>query len=161
MTALLRPAAAPRRSAHANARPPLRVFDRPVPETARPPRNRRLLVVVGGGLLFAGVLAGNVAVQAQTTQGQFELEQLRTSARQRQAHYQQLRLQVAQLEAPQRIVERARQMGMVEPTSVTYLTPTARTSAADPASVAVPGPVPIGEAAQGWEHVKPHLDSRR
>ncbi len=157
MTAPLRSGAARR----AEARPPLRVLDRP----ARPPRSgrdRRMIAAVGGGLLFAAVLAGNVAVHAETTQGQLELERLETTARERQARYQQLRLRVAELEAPQRVVAQAGRMGMVEPDGVTYLTPTAQTSAAPPP----PGPRPTpdgpdGEAAQGWAHVKPVLDRRR
>ncbi len=139
-------------------RPPLRVVERPV----RQPRDRRLLALVGGALLFAGVLAGNVAVHAQTTQGQFELERLSATARQRQVHYQQLRLQVAQLEAPQRIVGRAKQMGMVEPSGVTYLTPSAKTSTAPVRSQASDAPSSSNDqAAQGWGQVKPHLDERR
>jgi cell division protein FtsL len=159
MTALLRHAPAPRpRGAEPGTGPQLRALDRPL-RIRRPPRDRRLLLLVGGGLLFAAVLGGNVAVQAQTTQGQFELERLQASARQRQAHYQQLRLEVAELEAPQRIVDRAHQLGMVEPASVTYLTPTAKTSASGPA----PGidAAPDDQAAQGWSDVKPHLDRDR
>lgn len=158
MTALLRPAPAPRRRNEADSRPPLRVLGLPV----RKQRDRRLLAVVGGGLLFAGVLAGNVAVQAQTTQGQFELERLQKGARARQATYQQLRLEVAELEAPERIVSRARQLGMIEPAKVTYLTPTAETSSGAPAagSDGTSVPPPSDEAAQGWADVKRHLDSR-
>ena len=158
MTALARPAAAGRRRDDSAGRPPLRALDRPV----RRPRDRRLLLVVGGGLLFAAALAGNVAVHAQTTQGQFELERLQATARHRQATYQQLRLQVAELEAPQRIAVHARQMGMVEPASVTYLTPTASTATGGPAPTPAPGSADTGDqAAQSWAHVKPHLDGRR
>ena len=158
MTALLRPAATPRRGAEKKGRAPLRVVEGPA---VRRPRDRRLFALVGGGLLFAAVLAGNVAVQAQTTQGQFELERLRAEARARQARYQQLRLRVAELEAPERIVERAGEMGMVEPGKVTYLTPTAKTSAGPAGPDAQPDLVPTGEAAQGWAEVKPHLDRPR
>jgi cell division protein FtsL len=161
MTALQRPTSN-RRSAEParprTPRPPLRVVEqRPVPQ--RP--DRRRLAVLAGGLLFATVLAGNVAVQAQTTQGQFELERLQKAGRERQARYQQLRLEVAQLEAPQRVVGRARQMGMIEPARVTYLTPTTKTSATAPNRRDGDEPVPTGEAAGGWEHVKPHLDGGR
>ena len=119
------------------------------------------LALVGGGLLFAAVLGGNVAVQAQTTQGQFELERLQATARQRRAAYQQLRLRVAELEAPQRIVGRARQLGMVEPAAVTYLSPTAATSAAGPPTAPEPDRASPSEAAQGWADVKAHLDGGR
>jgi len=140
------------------ARPPLQVVKRP----ARQPVDRRLLAVVGGAFVFAGVLAGNVAVHAQTTQGQFELERLQTTARQRQVHYQQLRLQMAQLEAPQRIVARSHQLGMVEPSVVTYLSPRANTST-EPAGRNSPAPVaaPGDQAAQSWGQARPRLDRRR
>lgn len=166
MSAIARPA--PRRAARSSGRDdqvatqparqrrsPLRVVG---PEPAPGPRDRRLLAIVGGGLLFAATLAGNVAVQAHTTQGQFELERLEASARRRQADYQELRLQVAQLEAPQRILERARQMGMIEQARVTYLTPSTKTSTP---SRAVAEPASTSEAAHGWADVKPHLDRRR
>lgn len=148
-----RPQAAPPREKHSR----LRVVD--APPASR--RDRRMLVIVGGGLLFAATLAGNVAVQAQTTQGQFELERLETTARRRQAGYQELRLQVAELEAPRRILDRARQMGMVEPARVTYLTPTTKTSTPGRSSGPAPDAASTSEAAQGWADVKPHLDSRR
>lgn len=148
-----RPQAAPPRTKLSR----LRVVD--APPASR--RDRRMLAIVGGGLLFAATLAGNVAVQAQTTQGQFELERLEATARQRQADYQELRLQVAELEAPRRILERARQMGMIEPARVTYLTPTTKTSTPGRSSGQAPGAASTRESAQGWADVKPHLDSRR
>ena len=131
------------------------------PSRPRAGGDRRLLAVVGGGLLFAATLAGNVGIQAQTTQGQFELERLEATARQRQADYQGLRLEVAQLEAPQRILERARQLGMVEPARITYLTPTTKTSTPEPPPGGPPAGAGTSEAAQGWSDVKPHLDRRR
>ena len=167
MSALARPAprrapAAPsRRKGQAvpadRERSRLRVVD---PAPARSPRDRRLLAIVGSGLLFATTLAGNVAIQAQTTQGQFELERLDAIARRRQADYQGLRLEVAELEAPLRILERARQMGMIEPARVTYLTPTSKTSTPAQAGTGDEPAFPH-EAAQGWADVKPHLDRRR
>lgn len=162
MTALLHPAPARRpRVATTRVSPP-HAQDR-AEALARRPIDRRRLGLVAGGLLFATVLAGNVAVHAQTTQGQFELERLQATASERQARYQQLRLQVAELEAPQRVVDRARQLGMVEPARVTYLTPDATTSAGDPAVRPAPDPasMPAGQAARSWADVKPHLDGRR
>ena len=161
MTALARPAAASRPRAQTRERPALRALDRPAGTPIRETSDRRVVAVVGGGLLFAAVLAGNVAVHAETTQGQFELERLEATARERQARYQRLRLEVAQLEAPKRIVSRARQLGMVEPGRVTYLTPTAATSAEDPAARSPRAPSPGGEAARSWAQVKPHLARQR
>jgi len=115
---------------------------------------------VAGALLFAVVLGGNVSVHASTTQGQFDLERLRASARQREAKYQQLRLEVAELQAPDRIAAEARRLGMVEPAKVTYLTPTASTSSDDGSGPTVVDEPPA-EAAQSWGQVKPHLGPRR
>ena len=161
MTALARSAPATRARAQAKARPALRALDRPVRQPIRGSGDRRLVAMVAGGLLFAAVLAGNVAVHAETTQGQFELERLEKTARERQAHYQRLRLEVAQLEAPNRIVARARQLGMVEAGRVTYLTPTAATTAEDPGAPSARAPSPGGEAAGSWAQVKPHLARHR
>jgi len=162
MTATVRRPGAGQPRAEARARPQLTIVQRsgPPPRPRPRPRDRRLVGVLAGGLVFASVLGGNVAIHAQTTQGQFELERLNATARQRQAQYQQLRLQVAELEAPQRIVARAQQLGLIEPAVVTYLTPTADTSANPSTTGAPPGPIQ-GEAAQGWAQVKPSLDKRR
>jgi len=128
----------------------------PVP----PVRNRRRLGFVACGLLFTAVLVGNVTVHASITQGQFELEKLQDANAKREAAYHQLRLQVAEAEAPQRVVDRARRLGMVEPARVTYLTPTSKTSSTGSASPATGADRPA-EAAQSWGQVKPHLDRRR
>lgn len=160
MTALLRtPHHQPALSARPRPRPRLREAAPASPPRAASPSRRRL-GFVASGLLFTGVLVGNVAVHASVTQGQFELERLQDRARQREADYQQLRLQVAEAEAPERLVERARRLGMIEPAKVTYLTPTAKTSSTAPASPARASDPPV-EAAQGWGQVKPHLDGRR
>jgi len=121
---------------------------------------RRRLGFLASGLLFSAVLGGNVAVYASITQGQFELEHLKNSTSEREAAYQQLRLQVAEAEAPQRVVERARRLGMIEPARITYLTPTSKTSSTEPASSGTAS-APPPEAAQSWGRVKPHLDGRR
>lgn len=155
--ALLRPLP----EATTRPQPRLRTVERAGPlrvERAAPTRRR--VGVVAGALLFAVVLAGNVSVHASTTQGQFELERLQDSARQREAAYQQLRLEVADLQAPDRIVEQARRLGMVEPAKVTYLTPTATTSSSEDRSTPSAADPP-SEAAQSWGRVKPHLDPRR
>lgn len=159
MTALLRPAPRPTRPA-APSRPRLRTVEQP---TARPRARRSLSArprLVAAGVAFALVLAGNVSVHAATTQGQFKLEQLRDSAGRKQADYQQLRLAVAELAAPDRIVEQARQLGMVEPAKVTVLTPTADTSAPGPTTTTAATAADPQEAAQSWGRVKQHLGPR-
>src|SRR4051812_42734973 len=86
-----RPDAAPR------TRPPLRV----VPDDYVHPRVRRRrarLFVAGLSTLVAAGLFGIVSLHVALTQGQFRLERLEARADEQQAHYEQLRLQVAELE---------------------------------------------------------------
>jgi len=166
MTALLR---APHRHRQplARPRPRPRAVEPTGPvspvQSARQPRPR-LVRFVASGVFFTAVLVGNVIVYASITQGQFDLERLQDRASTREAAYQQLRLRVAEAEAPARIVERARGLGMTEPAKVTYLTPTTRTSSteADAGRPRTGAPAePPAEAAQSWGRVKPHLDGRR
>lgn len=92
------------------------------PET----RSRRLMRLFTGVLVvavFAGLFA-IVAVRVVLAQGQAEIDRLSQSIEAQQAARQDLRLMVAELEAPAQIVAAARQrLGMVTPVSVTYLTP--------------------------------------
>lgn len=149
-----RPHVAPR------PRTPLRAVAPALPRDRRTELTRRGAGLWAGALLFTVVLGGNVSVHASTTQGQFDLERLRASARQREAVYQQLRLEVAELQAPDRIAAEARRLGMVEPAKVTYLTPSASTSSTGGAPRSSAAELPA-EAAQSWGQVKPHLGPRR
>ena len=112
----------PRRRAPAAlpARPHLRVVG------AEEPRSRRLTRLFTGMLVvavFAGLFA-IVAVRVVLAQGQAEIDALTESIEAQQAVRQDLRLTVAELEAPAQIVAAARQrLGMVTPVTVTYLTP--------------------------------------
>jgi hypothetical protein len=73
-------------------------------------------------------------------QNQFRLDRLNTEGASQEARYQRLRLQVDQLESPQRIVATAEgKLGMVAPAGVTYLTPSAPVSPAQPAPAASAG----------------------
>jgi cell division protein FtsL len=91
-----------------------------------------------------GVVAAHVAL----TQRQFQLEQLEREAAAAEAQYERLRLEVAQLESPDRVVAAAQALGMVPPASVTYLAST-RATPADGGE----RPAPSGE----WATVKSHL----
>ncbi|HVE45576.1 MAG TPA: hypothetical protein VNA57_02350 [Acidimicrobiales bacterium] len=116
-----RPASAPN-----PAPPPLRVV-RPAP-SRRPRRARVVTVLVAVGVLLG--LFGLVASHVMLTQGQFRLDGLRARAAIEQARYERLRLKVAELESPSRIVATAQErLGMVPPPSVTYLSPTGAVSA--------------------------------
>ena len=92
------------------------------PET-RSRRVTRLLTGVLVVAVFAGLFA-IVAVRVTLAQGQGEIDRLTESIEAQQAVRQDLRLTVAELEAPAQIVAAARQrLGMVTPVTVTYLTP--------------------------------------
>lgn len=136
-------------------RPPLRV----VPPATRPAyrTNRRRLVQIAGALAVGLSCFALASVHAVLTQGQFTLHELEARAAEQEARYQHLRLEVARLEAPQRIVAEAQRRGMVQPPTVTYLAPSPASSAVG-AGRAQPSPDPGG--ATSWSTVKPHLDAR-
>jgi cell division protein FtsB len=109
-----RPAPAPA------GRPHLRLVD---PAEARRRRLTRMLT----GFLLVAVCAGLfaiVALRVVLAQGQGEIDRLEASVDARTATGQQLRLRVAELEAPAQVVAAARtRLGMVTPGAVTYLNP--------------------------------------
>jgi cell division protein FtsL len=150
-----KPAPAPKRQP---SRPPLRV----VPDDYVDPRIRRRrarLFVAGLSTLVAAGLFGIVSLHVALTQGQFRLERLEAKADEQQARYEQLRLQVAELESPDRIVAVAQErLGMVSPPGVTYLSPSGPVSDDD---VATPKkkPATASGPSTSWTEVKPHLDT--
>jgi cell division protein FtsL len=103
-------------------RPHLRLVD---PREAQLRRRARLLTGILVAAVFAGLFA-IVVVRVLLAQGQVEIDRLEASIEGAQATQQDLRLTVAELEAPAQIVAAARQrLGMVVPTAVTYLDPPA------------------------------------
>lgn len=138
-------------------RPQLRVVDEP--------RSRRLspgavvVLVVGG--VFA-VLFGLVVFHTVLLQNQQRLDRLDKQVTDAQAQYQSLRLQVAQLESPQRILDVAtHKLGMVPPDGTTYLTPAAASSAgtdvgANQGDTSGETAAP-DDGASAWPTVKPYL----
>jgi cell division protein FtsL len=156
----VRPAPRPR------AKPELRVVPDPTPRT-------RIIVVtvVGVSVLFA-VLFGLVLAHTVLVQNQQRLDSLDEQVREQQAIYQRNRLEVAQLEAPARIVDVAtHRLRMVPPPGTSYLVPSGTTAAA----VAGPSGTSQGHDANGdaandgakqdqtdatgseWSTVKPQL----
>ncbi|HEV3226384.1 MAG TPA: cell division protein FtsL [Acidimicrobiales bacterium] len=138
---------------------------RPQLRVVAEPRVRRLslgavtVLVVGG--VFA-VLFGLVVFHTVLLKNQQQLDHLDAQVTQEQAHYQQLRLQVAQLEAPQRILDVATtKLGMVPPAGTTYLTPaaSAATSSAGASQGTSPSDTaaPSDDGASAWPQVKPYL----
>jgi cell division protein FtsL len=102
-------------------------------------RQLAIVATVVAALCLFGVVVFHVVM----TQNQFRLDALRSDASESQAEYDRLRLQVSQLESPDRVVSDAQtRLGMITPPKVTYLTP----------SVDEPGP--------GWAAVKPLLAER-
>lgn len=83
-----------------------------------------MLVAVLSAAVVVGLLA-IVALHALLSQNQLRLDDLDARATAAQARYERLRLEVAELESPNRIVTAAQErLGMVVPPTVTYLTPT-------------------------------------
>ena len=115
------------------------------------------------GAIFA-VLFGLVVFHTVLLKNQQRLDHLDQQVTDAQAHYQALRLQVAQLEAPQRIINVATtKLGMVPPDGTTYLTPAAGDGASTSAG-ATQGEASTGDTAapsndgsSAWPQVKPYL----
>jgi len=120
-------AAEPSRRAHPSnrpSRPRLRVVPPNELSPAGRRRRARMLVAVLSAAIVLGLLA-IVALHALLSQNQLRLDDLDARASAAQARYERLRLEVAQLESPGRIVTAAQErLGMVVPPTVTYLTPT-------------------------------------
>jgi len=132
---------------------------------------------LGVALLMASVALlclALVAVHALIAENQFALNQLQDQAATAQAAYQKLRLQVAQLEAPARIISVAEgQLQMVQPGSVTYLpapkVPSASPSSAGayqqdaarsvPKDAASPTTVPAPQGDADWPSIKPYMST--
>jgi hypothetical protein len=77
-----------------------------------------------GVFLAFAIAFAVVACQVVLLQGQQRLDEVDAGIATETDRYQQLRLEVAELEAPARIVAEAARLGMVPPPEVTYLTPT-------------------------------------
>src|SRR5258705_8705737 len=150
----------PRRTpATRERRPQLRVVDEP----ARRRLSLGVVTVLVVGAVFV-MLFGLVVFHTLLLQNQQRLDRLDAQVSDAQAHYQSLRLQVAQLESPQRIMDVATQkLGMVPPDGTTYLTP-----AADEAATSTSGAnqgdatsnetaAPSGDGSSSWPVVKPFL----
>ena len=122
----VRHAVAPERRLHpagtARPRPDLRIVgDGELSERAR--RRRRRLAAAASVVLLCASLFGVVAFHVVLTEGQLDLDRLRTEASAQAARNTRLRLEVAQLESPDWIVAAAGNFGMVPAPGVTYLSP--------------------------------------
>ena len=133
-----------------------------VREQARRRANGRRLLVSAGIALLGIFCLGLVTFHVLIAENQFTLDRLTQTAATEQASYEKLRLQVAQLEAPARIVSEAEgRLGLAQPGSVTYL-PATTTQATKGGGSAAVGSAPAGSvmAPQGdadWPTIKPYL----
>jgi hypothetical protein len=111
-----------------------------------------MFVLIGGHVLLA--------------QNQARLDQLRRDVIQNRDQYDELRLEVAQLRSPERIVSEAEAMGLGEPKTVTYVQPVPVTpsgsaqSLAPQQSAALNDPASTQQKVSRWEEIKPNLDGR-
>ena len=115
------------------------------------------LALAASAILTVGTIFGAAIFHVFLIQSEFNLDQVNKEATKEEARYEKLRLDVAQLSAPDRIVATAQQrLGMVVPPQVAYLMapipqdPKA-TEHDDPAAPSLAG---------GWAEVKPHLGTR-
>ena len=84
-------------------------------------RNRRRLLTVAAIALALATVFGLVLVHVELTANEVRLTDLQSRADAARVRDLKLRLEVAQLESPARIVAMAQQLGMVSPPSITYL----------------------------------------
>ena len=138
----------------APARPELRVVRE---EELREAERARLVrqLVAAAAIIAALCLFGVVVFHVLLTQNQFRLDKLQEQSLERQAEYDRLRLQVAELESPDRVIAAAQVLGMVSAPKVTYLAPTIE----EPGDADTPA-LTADQASGGessWSTVKPHL----
>ncbi|MDQ1392293.1 MAG: hypothetical protein QOF30_1270 [Acidimicrobiaceae bacterium] len=118
-------------------------------------RRVRLAGIAVAGFVIALLFAA-VGMHVELAQNQFRLDQIDAQAAAEQAKFQQLRLQVAELSSPQRILGIAQgRLGMVPARGVTFLNPSSATPGAPTGSVQR-GPAPAS-APPGWSIIKRQL----
>jgi len=183
MTAPARSRAAPARSGGrlAPARPAtspsedggrhLRVVDARRRRPRRKQQARLRLLAVGACLVVCGSLFGLVGAHALLVSGQSRLDGLQDVVADEQARYQRLRLEVAELESPARVMAAAQErLGMVPPPEITYLSPSGvvagelALSEPDVAGADETEAPATGSGGSGtpraWASVKPYLGGR-
>lgn len=144
------------------SRPRLRLVDNAQVEVAVRRRRARRLLAAAGVVVVLAVLA-LAGVNAVLVSNQVRLDALDEQVIEAQARHQALRLEVATLEAPERVVAVATEhLGMVPPESVTYVQPASagarppnEESSAPPSS---DDEAPTSSASStSWGAVKPYL----
>jgi hypothetical protein len=117
------------------------------------------LALLAGAVLTVGTIFGAAIFHVLLVQSEFRLDRLHKETAKEEVRYEKLRLDVAQLSAPERIVDTAQQrLGMVVPPQIAYLMAPAPLDSnglgATPDDPAAPS------LAGGWAEVKPHLGIR-
>jgi cell division protein FtsL len=74
-------------------------------------------------VLMFGALFGVAVSHALLIQSQIKLDEMDKDVADEQARYEQNRLDVAELESPDRIIAAAQELGMVDPAETVWLTP--------------------------------------
>jgi cell division protein FtsL len=115
--------------------------------------------IAWGLVSAAGAVALSVsAFQVLIAQSEFELARLQSDAATAEDRFDRLRLQVAELESPARIMATAQErLGMVPPPGVTYLTPLPAESATPAATSSDVGAETV---AGDWSRIKPILSTQ-
>ncbi len=114
-------------------------------------------------MVVAAVLAGVsllalAGAHAMLVSSQVRLDELEQQAAEAQARHQSLRLEVARLEAPDRVVSTATErLGMVPPEAVTYLHPVISPEVSSSSLPPPPPATPADGPLPSWGSVKPYL----
>jgi len=151
--------ARPRRQHESEAEPRLQLV--------RPRRNLKVKLTPRTGVtLTAGLftaLFGVAVSHALLIEGQSQLDQLDQDVADEQARYERLRLDVAELESPERIQTEAAELGLVPPDDVVWLTPDQAAAGAaagsGDAGTAGTGETESADTDTSWTEVKPYLGS--
>jgi hypothetical protein len=148
------------------SRPDLRVVER-APRPGQRGRRRFRLAIAAGSAFFAAIVFGLVGLHVVLAQNQFRLDRLNASTATEETRYQRLRLEVDQLESPQRIVATAEnKLHMVVAPGVSYLTPSrsvvltpspATRHESSQATSPSTTPPSGGQGPADWAAVKPQL----
>lgn len=152
--------ASPRRSAVPGRPPARRDHLRLVGSQKRAIRlQRRRRALVGAGVLLTmAVVFGLVSLHVISAEKQLALNGLAGKAAAAQADYENLRLQVAQLESPAHILAEATRLGMRQPASVRYLQAPAGSVPASQARRSPRRPEPYAPAGDAdWPKIKSDL----
>ena len=151
----LAPGPLPQRPRPGPPKPRLRLVDNTRLEQAVRRRRARRLVVAAAVLAVASLIA-LAGTHAMLVSNQIRLDALEQQAAEAQARHQALRLEVAMLEDPARVVSIATEhLGMVEPDVITHLKPVDLTQE-DP-SPPSPAQAEAASAALSWSAMKPFL----